>query len=141
MHQPWSRPLAGPARVHALGRLQHGARVRAWECRPGGAGEAKGKARLVSSIPNPNLKPEECISFDAWEEEPSNHPEPPQECAECWRIRDEAILRDPTIMKMLESANRQYEEGKAIPLSKLMKDLGSKRTSHNVLLSDALAII
>lgn len=36
----------------------------------------------------------------------------------------EAILRDPTIMKMLESAERQYEEGKAIPLSKLMKDLG-----------------
>lgn len=36
----------------------------------------------------------------------------------------EAILRDPTIMKMLESADRQYEEGKAIPLSKLMKDLG-----------------
>lgn len=36
----------------------------------------------------------------------------------------EAILRDPTIMKMLESADRQYEEGKAIPLRKLMSDLG-----------------
>jgi hypothetical protein len=36
----------------------------------------------------------------------------------------EAILKDPTIMKMLESADRQYEDGKAIPLSKLMRDLG-----------------
>lgn len=36
----------------------------------------------------------------------------------------EDILKDPIIMKMLESADRQYEEGKAIPLSKLMKDLG-----------------
>ncbi len=35
----------------------------------------------------------------------------------------ENILRDPTIVKMLESADRQYEEGKAIPLSKLMRDL------------------
>lgn len=36
----------------------------------------------------------------------------------------EDILKDPTIMKMLESADRQYEDGKAIPLSKLMRDLG-----------------
>jgi hypothetical protein len=36
----------------------------------------------------------------------------------------EEILRDPIIMNMLESADRQYEEGKAIPLSKLMRDLG-----------------
>jgi hypothetical protein len=36
----------------------------------------------------------------------------------------EAILRDPTIMKMLESADKQYKDGKAIPLSKLMRDLG-----------------
>lgn len=36
----------------------------------------------------------------------------------------EEILRDPTIMKMLESADRQYEEGKAVPLSKLMRHLG-----------------
>ena len=36
----------------------------------------------------------------------------------------EAILGDPIIMKMLESADRQYKDGKAIPLSKLMKDLG-----------------
>ena len=34
------------------------------------------------------------------------------------------ILRDPVVMKMLESADRQYKEGKAIPLSKLMSDLG-----------------
>ncbi len=39
----------------------------------------------------------------------------------------EAILRDPIIMKMLESADRQYEEGKAIPLSKLMKDRGLEK--------------
>lgn len=32
----------------------------------------------------------------------------------------EDIIRDPIIMKMLESADRQYEEGKAIPLSKLL---------------------
>lgn len=36
----------------------------------------------------------------------------------------EDILKDPTIMKMLESADRQYKDGKAIPLSKLMRDLG-----------------
>jgi hypothetical protein len=36
----------------------------------------------------------------------------------------EDILRDPVVIKMLESADRQYEEGKAIPLSKLMMDLG-----------------
>jgi len=36
----------------------------------------------------------------------------------------EDILRDPVVMKVLESADRQYEEGKAIPLSKLMIDLG-----------------
>jgi hypothetical protein len=36
----------------------------------------------------------------------------------------EDILRDPIVMKMLESADKQYEEGKAIPLSKLMIDLG-----------------
>ena len=36
----------------------------------------------------------------------------------------EDILKNPTIMKMLESADRQYEEGKATPLSKLMRDLG-----------------
>lgn len=36
----------------------------------------------------------------------------------------EDILRNPTIMKMLESADRQYEDGKAIPLNKLMSDLG-----------------
>jgi len=36
----------------------------------------------------------------------------------------EEILRDPIIMKMLESAERQYKAGKAIPLSKLMSDLG-----------------
>ena len=36
----------------------------------------------------------------------------------------EAILKDPAIMKMLESADRQYKDGKAIPLSKLMRDLG-----------------
>jgi hypothetical protein len=36
----------------------------------------------------------------------------------------EYILRDPIVMKMLESADKQYEEGKAIPLSKLMIDLG-----------------
>ncbi|OPY54083.1 MAG: hypothetical protein A4E48_00439 [Methanosaeta sp. PtaU1.Bin060] len=36
----------------------------------------------------------------------------------------EAILKDPAIMKMLESADRQYNDGKAIPLSKLMRDLG-----------------
>lgn len=35
----------------------------------------------------------------------------------------EDILRDPIIMKMLESADRQYKEGKAIPLSKLVIDL------------------
>jgi hypothetical protein len=34
------------------------------------------------------------------------------------------ILRDPIVMKMLESADRQYEAGKAIPLSKLINDLG-----------------
>ncbi len=38
----------------------------------------------------------------------------------------EDVLRDPIVMKMLESADRQYEEGKAIPLSKLMIDLGFK---------------
>jgi hypothetical protein len=36
----------------------------------------------------------------------------------------EDILRDPIVMKMLESADRQYEAGKAIPLSKLINDLG-----------------
>ena len=36
----------------------------------------------------------------------------------------EDILRDPVVMRVLESADRQYEEGKAIPLSKLMIDLG-----------------
>ena len=36
----------------------------------------------------------------------------------------EDILRDPIVMKMLESADKQYEDGKAIPLSKLMIDLG-----------------
>jgi hypothetical protein len=36
----------------------------------------------------------------------------------------EDILKDPTIMKMLESADRQYKDGKAIPLGKLMRDLG-----------------
>ena len=36
----------------------------------------------------------------------------------------EDILRDPIVMKMLESADRQYKEGKAVPLSKLMIDLG-----------------
>ena len=36
----------------------------------------------------------------------------------------EDILRDPIIMKVLESADKQYEEGKAIPLSKVMSDLG-----------------
>jgi hypothetical protein len=36
----------------------------------------------------------------------------------------EDILRDPVVMKVLESADRQYEEGNAIPLSKLMIDLG-----------------
>lgn len=36
----------------------------------------------------------------------------------------EDILRDPVVMNMLESADRQYKEGKAIPLSKLMIDLG-----------------
>jgi hypothetical protein len=36
----------------------------------------------------------------------------------------EAILRDPAIMKTLESADRQYEDGKAISLSKLIRDLG-----------------
>jgi hypothetical protein len=36
----------------------------------------------------------------------------------------EDILRDPIIMKMLESADRQYEACKAIPLSKLINDLG-----------------
>jgi len=35
----------------------------------------------------------------------------------------EDILKDPTIMKMLESADRQYKDGKAIPLSKLMRDI------------------
>ena len=35
----------------------------------------------------------------------------------------EDILRDPVVMKMLESADRQYKEGKAIPLSKLVIDL------------------
>ena len=34
------------------------------------------------------------------------------------------ILRDPVAMRMLESADKRYEEGKAIPLSKLMSDLG-----------------
>jgi len=34
------------------------------------------------------------------------------------------ILRDPVVMKMLESADRQFKDGKAIPLSKLMSDLG-----------------
>ncbi len=36
----------------------------------------------------------------------------------------EDILRDPITMKMLESADRQYEAGKAIPLGKLINDLG-----------------
>jgi len=36
----------------------------------------------------------------------------------------EDILRDPIVMKVLESADRQYKEGKAVPLSKLMIDLG-----------------
>jgi hypothetical protein len=36
----------------------------------------------------------------------------------------EEILKDPIIMKMLELADRQYREGKAIPLSKLISDLG-----------------
>ena len=35
----------------------------------------------------------------------------------------EDILRDPVVMKMLESADRQYKEGKAVPLNKLMIDL------------------
>ena len=34
------------------------------------------------------------------------------------------ILRDTAVMKMLESADRQYKDGKAIPLSKIMSDLG-----------------
>jgi hypothetical protein len=36
----------------------------------------------------------------------------------------EDTLRDPIVMKMLGSARRQYEAGKAIPLSKLIDDLG-----------------
>jgi hypothetical protein len=36
----------------------------------------------------------------------------------------EDLIRDPIVMKVLESADRQYEEGKAIPLIKLMIDLG-----------------
>ncbi|MFZ3094040.1 MAG: hypothetical protein WA127_09525 [Methanothrix sp.] len=36
----------------------------------------------------------------------------------------EDILRDPIVMKVLESADKQYEEGKAIPLSKVISDLG-----------------
>jgi hypothetical protein len=32
----------------------------------------------------------------------------------------EAILMDPIIIEMLESADRQYKEGKTMPLSKLM---------------------
>jgi hypothetical protein len=36
----------------------------------------------------------------------------------------EDILQDPIAMKMLESADRQYEAGKAIPLCKLINDLG-----------------
>lgn len=36
----------------------------------------------------------------------------------------EDILRDPIITKMLKSADRQYNEGKAIPLSKLLSGLG-----------------
>jgi len=35
----------------------------------------------------------------------------------------EEILRDPIVMKMLESADRQYNAGKAIPLCKLINDL------------------
>jgi hypothetical protein len=38
----------------------------------------------------------------------------------------EEILRDPIVMKMLESADRQYNAGKAIPLSKLINDLEFK---------------
>ena len=45
-----------------------------------------------------------------------------QECASDSETED--ILRDPIVMKVLESADRQYEEGKAVPLSKLMIDLG-----------------
>ena len=36
----------------------------------------------------------------------------------------EDIRRDPIAMKLLESADRQYLDGKAIPLSKLLSDLG-----------------
>jgi hypothetical protein len=36
----------------------------------------------------------------------------------------EAIIKDPAITKMLESADNQYKDGKAIPFSKLMRDLG-----------------
>lgn len=39
-------------------------------------------------------------------------------------IETEEVLKDTVLMKMLESADRQCKEGKAIPLSKLMKDLG-----------------
>ena len=36
----------------------------------------------------------------------------------------EEILSDPAIMDALRCADRQYHEGKAIPLENLMKELG-----------------
>jgi len=36
----------------------------------------------------------------------------------------EEILSDPAIMDALRCADRQYHEGKAIPLEDLMKELG-----------------
>lgn len=39
-------------------------------------------------------------------------------------LESDEILKDPVITDMLEYTNRQYEEGRAIPLDKLTCDLG-----------------
>ena len=40
------------------------------------------------------------------------------------RSETEEILSNPAMMKALQCADRQYHEGKAIPLEDLMRELG-----------------
>lgn len=108
--------------------LPHGRSCSAYVCGLGGDGRANGgKAPLTSlTSKSKTLNLRGSVFFDKIEYEEENvEPRSAAGAWECHHSETDEFLGDSIIMETLESADRQFEDGKAIPFSNLMRDLES----------------